>query len=330
MIARRTPLPPALALLLVTLGCSSQAAGPCCGGARPGEASPPLTASAPASAGAASPCAACQPPARVGALESAEIRETSGIAAGALHPELFYVHNDSGDAARFFAVDEKGRDQGTFDLAGVTASDWEDVARGPCTTAPAAGSCLYFSDTGDNKGKRGAYVIYRVTEPTEVGPGHHAVSAQALPFVYPDGSHNAETILIHPKTGVITLVTKVKKKGGGTASLYELPLPLTPDRPATLIKVGEITPPGESPRLTGGSVHPEGLGVLLRNHTQVLLYAMRPEQTVAQALGGVPCVFAADATKGEAITWLPRGEGFVTVSEGAGASMMLTRCPGPR
>lgn len=331
MTERRTPLPGALAILLVTLGCSSQAAGPCCGGARAGDPGPtPATASSPTSAGALSYCAACQARVSVGALQSAEIRETSGIAAGALHPELFYVHNDSGDAARFFAVDEKGQDQGTFDLAGVSASDWEDVARGPCTTAPVAGSCLYFADTGDNKGKRGAYVIYRVPEPSAVGPGQHTVTAQALPFVYPDGSHNAETILVHPKTGVITLVTKVKKKGGGTASLYELPLPLTPDRPATLIKVGEITPPGESQRLTGGAVHPEGLGVLLRNHTSVLHYAMRPEQTVAEALAGVPCVFAADATKGEAVTWLPRGDGFVTVSEGVGAAISLTRCPGAR
>ncbi|MEO7330617.1 MAG: hypothetical protein ABI193_18730, partial [Minicystis sp.] len=229
MIQRRPPLPGALALLLVTLGCSSQAAGPCCGGARTGENSASSTSSASSTVSASSTssatsfCAACQRPTSTGKLQNPEIRETSGIAAGALHPELFYVHNDSGDAARFFAIDEKGQDQGVFDLTGVVASDWEDVARGPCTVGPAAGSCLYFADTGDNKGKRAAYVIYRVPEPTAVGPGRHAVSAQALPFVYPDGSHNAETLLIHPKTGVITLVTKVKKKGGGTASLYEFP-----------------------------------------------------------------------------------------------------------
>ncbi|MFO0757480.1 MAG: hypothetical protein U0359_13365 [Byssovorax sp.] len=327
MLRRRLRAHGALALLLAALGCSSRSAGPCCGG--PGQPSATTSGvTAPASAGgAASFCAACQPRRQTGAAQSPDVRETSGIAASALHPGVFYVHNDSGDTARFFAIDAQGRDQGTFELTGATAVDWEDVARGPCAAAPAGGSCLYFSDTGDNDHDRSSYVIYRVPEPTSLGAGKHAVTAEALPFTYPDGGHNAEALLIHPKTGVITLVTKVKKKGTRAASIYELPLPLTPGRPAVAVKKGEIEPPTEDKRLTGGAVHPEARGVLLRNHSQVLHFPMRPEQSVAEALLAAPCVFPPDAVKGEAITWLPSGDGFVTMSEGAGAALEETRCP---
>ena len=78
------------------------------------------------------------------------------------------------------------------------------MARGPCQGGDAAGgSCLYFGDMGDNRESRSYCAVYRVREPAAMTSGLE-VAAEALPFQYPDGSHNAEALLVHPVTGVLT------------------------------------------------------------------------------------------------------------------------------
>jgi hypothetical protein len=95
----------------------------------------------------------------------------------------------------------------------------------------------------------------------------------------------------------------------------------------TATKYGEITPPAGSPRFTGGAVHPAGHGALLRTPTHALFYAAVPDQSIADALVGVPCaVPIADEEQGEAITWTPGGGGYVTVSEGSHADLHVVEC----
>src|SRR5689334_10296886 len=52
-------------------------------------------------------------PAVTGKIESAEIKESSGLAASKCQPDVFWTHNDSGDEAFIFAVDKKGKKLGT-------------------------------------------------------------------------------------------------------------------------------------------------------------------------------------------------------------------------
>src|SRR4051812_17611618 len=42
-------------------------------------------------------------------IHDARLNELSGIAASTLHSSILYVHNDSGDSSRFFAIDTGGR-----------------------------------------------------------------------------------------------------------------------------------------------------------------------------------------------------------------------------
>ena len=269
-------------------------------------------------------CPACGEVAERGAIHGGDVDECSGAVAGATHPEVLYLHNDSGDAARFFAIGVDGVARGEFELAGAVAVDWEDVGRGPC--GPEGGSCLYFGDIGDNDRDRASYAIYRVEEPAEIGAGKHAATAEVIPFVYPDGSRDAETLLVHPVTGAITLVTKED----GSSRIYELPLPITSSKTVTLIAAGRVEPPVGSPRITAGDVHPEGRGVLLRTKTDVFFFPMTPGQTVAQALAAAPCLLpSAVEDQGEAIAWLPGGWDYVTISEGPGAPIHGAACGAP-
>ena len=97
-------------------------------------------------------------------LRDPEITESSGIAASARADDLFFTHNDSGDTARFFAVDDHGCTQAVFDLAdrGTIAIDWEDMARGPKIDGKPT---LFLADIGDNFAARPNVVVYRVVEP---------------------------------------------------------------------------------------------------------------------------------------------------------------------
>lgn len=281
------------------------------------------TSGAGSAAGGGSPvldyCSACGSPATTGAIVDDDIEEASGLVASAIHPGVFYVHNDAGNDPEIFAIGAAGQDLGVFEVDGADAVDWEDIARGPC----AAGSCLYLADIGDNDKERSSYTIYRAPEPGSVG-SNGDVQAVAFSFTYPDGSHNAETLLVHPDTGVITLVTKVSS---GQSSVYELELPTSPGGALVATKTGTITPPDGSPRFTGGDVHPAGHGVLLRTSTHALFFAASPGQSVAETLSGAPCaVPVAAEEQGEAIAWSPGGAGYVTVSEGSNPDLHAVDC----
>lgn len=266
-------------------------------------------------------CPACDAPAASGALADSALNETSGVVASLAHPGVFWVHNDSGDVPRFFAVDGSGNKLATITVSGAQAVDWEDIARGPCP----AGTCLYLADIGDNQMVRTSYTIYRVPEPATVTDA--TVNAEALPFTYPDGAHNAETLLVHPTTGAITIVTKVFV---GASSIYEMPLPATPGMPAVMKLMGTVQPPlGSSVLFTGGDVHPSGKGVLLRTYSALHYFAMASGKSVADALAGPLCAApVASETQGEAVGWLADGMGYVTIGEGAGAKVNRVDCSG--
>lgn len=268
-------------------------------------------------------CASCGPVTSRGSLANPALDEASGIVASAVHQNRFYSHNDSGDSARFFALDDTGADFGSYAATAVKAVDWEDIAVGPC----ASGSCVYLADTGDNAEQRASYAIYRTPEPASLAAGAHSVDMESFPFTYPDGSHNAETLLIHPVTGVITIVTKTATPPAG---IYELPMPLTPGVSVKAIKRGEVTPIGKSPLFTGGDVGPRG--ILLRTKTTVMFYPLASEQSVFQALLASPCSAPAPIeVQGEAIAWLHDGSGYVTVTDMSGnapaSPVSLVSCP---
>ncbi|WP_234023840.1 hypothetical protein [Sorangium cellulosum] len=272
-------------------------------------------------------CPRCDAARSAGALPRGGIDECSGVVASGTHPDVLYVHNDSGDDARFFALGLDGTPRAEFEVAGATAIDWEDVARGPC--GGGGGSCLYFADIGDNEGERERYEIYRVEEPDALGGGTGAQTAESFSLVYPDGSHDAETLLVHPITGALTVVTKEKDKRD-RAWVYELAALPAAGGTATLAEAGPIEPPAGGASFTAGDVRPDGSGVLLRTSSHVFFYPMTPEQTVAQALAELPCVLPVAAEEqGEAIAWLPGGWNYVTLGEGGEAPLHQVSCQAP-
>lgn len=242
------------------------------------------------------------------------LTELSGLAASRVHPGLFYTHNDSGDSARFFAITQQAKVAAEIHLSGATATDWEDISVGPCP----AGSCVYVGDTGDNKVDRTQYVLYRVTEPATLPSDGGVVtvtSYESFPFVYPDGPHNAETLMVHPQTGRVFVVLK---ETGVPAPVYEMPLPLQKDTVVTLQQVGTLAIPPAEGLVTDGAFHPCGDRALIRTTGATGLFELTrlTGGTVPSIFGSTPVgVPVAAEPQGEAVTWALDGRSYFTASE---------------
>ena len=69
---------------------------------------------------------------------------------------------------------------------------------------------MFVADIGDNDLNRTECTIYRVPEPATLPTNGSTITTtfDRLPFVYPDGLHNAETLLVDPQSQRIFVVTK--------------------------------------------------------------------------------------------------------------------------
>jgi hypothetical protein len=201
------------------------------------------------------PCTASGP-----LVPLAGLSEASGLAVSQRVPGRLWTHND---AEQFlFALDSRGAIQGRVRVTGAKLEDWEAVAVGPC----GSGSCLYLGDIGDNEGRRKRVTIYRVPEPQNAS-GSVAV-ADAFHATYPDGAHDAETLLI--ASGRLYIVTKGEN---GPVALYRFPADLQAGATITLERVGEVTAKVDADsRITDGSVSPDGQWIVLRSHATLTFY----------------------------------------------------------
>jgi hypothetical protein len=282
--------------------------------------------------GPAAVCSLCTAPGAVenrGAAPNGLI-EASGIVASRVHAGVLYAHNDSGDSARVFAFSDTGVPIATLTIAGATNEDWEDIAIGPCPT----GSCIYVGDIGDNGTNRPIKTIYRFPEPDLVGgPATVTINGvEEFPFSYPVGLdffHNAETLLVHPTTGDIYIVTK--EDVGEPSVVFKSPATLVAGQTATFTKLATLPfPSGNQPDISGGDIDPCGTSVLLRLGSAKLFLLEPTGGSFDTAFSPTPpfreLPIAAEAN-GEAISWDATGAGYFTISEGGGAQLHRVACP---
>ncbi len=283
---------------------------------RPVLAAIAVVCSAAAPAKAPAPCV--YGPAKAGpVLGEPDLIELSGLVASRAQPGVLYAHNDSGDTARFFAMDTAARPLGRFVLEGATARDWEDIALGPCPW----GTCVYLGDIGDNRRVRSDCAVYRVKEPSvAVGKGAGTVSVawEKLAYRYPDEErNNAETLLIHPVSGELYVITK--QPAGVPSRVFKFPMPLDPSKEVTLVKVVDLKLPAASDQaITAGDLSPDGAALLLRMYNRLVelkLPAGAPFERIFSA-EAVEVPVSAEP-QGEAVAWRADGRGYYTSSEQA-------------
>jgi hypothetical protein len=262
-----------------------------------------------------------------GPISNPAITEASGLAASIRNPGVLWVHNDSGDSARVFALGSDGATRATYTLAGASAVDWEDMAvgRGPVADT----SYLYLGDIGDNAAARPEIVVYRVAEPAVTGsPGAATLtSVAALHLKYPDGAHDSEALFVDPTNGQLYLIEK--KLAGGPVGIYRAPANLANGSTTTLTKVGTLTlPTGLTGAVTAADSAPDGHAIAVRTYGSVLLWDRATGATPAEILAKGPCRGPVPAEiQGEAIAFDADTRGYVTVSEGANPTLHRYRAP---
>ncbi len=271
----------------------------------------------PVAARAADPPALCT-------LTDPRLTEVSGLVSSGRAPEVLFVHNDSGDTARFIAIDTRCRTRATYPLPGVTATDWEDIARGP-------GSVLWLADIGDNRAARATVRVVRVSEPVVPAVSSRAptlpLASTSYSLTYPDGPHDAETLLCDPADGRLYVVTK---SFTGRGRLYAAPLPLRPDAVNPLVALDAFRV-----LATGGDVSPDGTTVALRGYQSVYVARVPTGSAQGPRLAGVFAagpgeVLGLPAEKqGEAIGWSSDSRSLLTTSEGIGAPLHRVTVTGP-
>ena len=124
----------------------------------------------------------------IGRVEHDALEEISGIVKSTLG-DFYWVHNDSGDDARLFAIDAdsavlkppympvSGADWPGHVIVGAWNFDWEDIAL--------ANGVLYIADVGNNGNARRDLGVYVVNEPDPLAIAGMR-TLKFLPVRYPD------------------------------------------------------------------------------------------------------------------------------------------------
>jgi hypothetical protein len=213
--------------------------------------------------------------------------------------------------------------QATLRTSGDKEVDLEDVASG-------ADGALWLGDIGGNTRVRSVISLYRWVPGTiqdAATAGEVVTRTEArirrpnrvtrYDLRYPDGAHDAETLLVS-LTGQVVVVTK---SATGVAGIYAADLPLAPV--VTLRRVGSLDLRGWLPgrslsalAVTGGAVAPDGVHLALRTHGQALEWDAPDGDVVTALTTGVPRLIAlGKAPQGEAIAYAESRPELLTEGE---------------
>jgi hypothetical protein len=257
----------------------------------------------------------------IGTITDSKLAEISGLAPSRTMRGAWWVHNDSGNEAKLYALNAQAKKLGEFTVTDANNTDWEDMAGYKSKDGKAM---LYFADSGNNGGERDEFTLYRVAEPnlTQSSSGVTA-PAEKFKFRYPAGKPDAEALFLDPATGRPYLVTKTTKP---PCAVYRFPWPLRADAVMTLEKVAGRGAEALSQLalVTGAAASPDGLRVVVRTYFTAL-------ELVREKGKPFESIFAAQATRlkiplerqGEAISYTADGKALVTTSEKLPAPLFL-------
>ncbi|MEV7687170.1 WD40 repeat domain-containing protein [Streptomyces bungoensis] len=241
-------------------------------------------------------------------IKDPRITESSGLAASHLHPGIYWTHNDSSDGPYIYAVDSRtGKTVARVTLRGIGAPrDVEAISIGPDHQ-------IYVGDTGDNFGGRWPYVwIYRLPEPKVLKD--QTVTATQYVVKYSDGPRDAESLIVHPKTGRVYIIDK--KEDGG--HLYEGPAHLSAAGTNVFRPIAPV-----DLWATDAAFSPDGRRLAVRGYFGGIYYDWNGGDIRREGRLDVPL-----QGQGESLSYSADGTKLMYGSEGAGSSVEAEDAPG--
>ena len=187
------------------------------------------------------------PHSRLFTFDDDEIFESSGLVD---RGDTVFTINDSGGEPVVYGVDARtGRT--------VSRTAYADDATDVEALAPGADGTVWVGDIGDNRRNRDDVSVHQVR------PLDGEQTARTYRLAYADGPHDAEALLVHPRTGRVFVVTKSVFGG----RVYAAPRTLRTDAVNRLSPFAEV-----SGLVTDGSFFPDGRRLVLRTYGEAVVH----------------------------------------------------------
>lgn len=242
-------------------------------------------------------------------VKNDQINQASGLAMSWDNPGILWTHNDKTLGNVLFALDEAGNTRGQF-IIDKSVWDCEDIAVGPGPDLNL--SYIYLADIGDNDRRRNVCSIIRFPEPhlnpnTDIATDtlHHF---DTIRFSFPDGSRDAETLLLDPSTRDLFVISK----RDANARIYRIPYPQN----TVEINTAELVSSIRMTMVVSGDISMDGHNILLKTYGSVYYWSRFTGEKLQD-------VFKREGTRllyypepqGEAICWEQYQTGYYTLSE---------------
>lgn len=260
------------------------------------------------------------PGSSAGSVSVSGLSECSGMIASRHNAEVLWVHNDSGDAPRLFALDTQGRLLGIYNLTGASHIDYEDIGIGPGPITNL--SYLYVADIGDNNQNRSNIRVYQIPEPAVYArqytnpPTVGVKGVRGITLNYPDNPHNAEALFIDPLNGDLFIVTK-ETTTSHVFTTSQAALNSGTNVILTFVRDLAFDIP------SAADISPRGNEIIIRQENFARLWTRSNGQSISNALAttpaSIPVIGTPTEPNGEAVTFAANGNGYYTLSETAAA-----------
>ncbi len=196
-------------------------------------------------------------------IKDDRVDQSSGLARSQNYEGIWWTVNDSGENPEVIGVDGEGKVRAVLGLK-TKVTDVEAIAVDKSGT-------IYIADIGDNKKNRDMVEVFTIPEPSNLEDSE-SVKFHRYDFEYPDGAHDAETLLIDPESRRLFFVTKVTS---GKAGIYAAPEQASREGTNELSKIADA-PAG----VTDGVFVPDGSMAVLRSMTDVATVEWSDEPNV--------------------------------------------------
>ncbi|MEV4252817.1 hypothetical protein AB0J52_06565, partial [Spirillospora sp. NPDC049652] len=219
----------------------------------------------------------------------ARLSGPGALARGIAHPDVWWTLDAR--RGRLFALGDDGRTKASFTVPAARGWDTLAVVKGD-----GGAGTLYLADLKAGGPRHDTLTLYRVPEPAKLADA--ALAARKYQVSYPDGAHEAGTILGDPAEQRLYVVTRA----AGAASVYALPAALGSRVGNRLTRVRRL-PFG----VRGGAFAPDGR-VVLRGSGDVRVLAGIRDKVVQVLRTGA---------KGDAVAVAPDGRRVLIAESGA-------------
>jgi len=246
---------------------------------------------------------------KIAELKHKKLDEVSGLASSINNPGLFWTHNDSGNGADVFLIDQKAEVKRIYTLQGIDNRDWEDICVGPGPDSTK--NYVYVGDIGDNDASHLLKYIYRFEEPLET-PGEDNVSVtdfDTIAFKLPgDERKDAEALFIDSRTNDLYIITKNEEP----VSVYQIKYPYSTKDTITSELVVSIP----VTKIVAADLTADGGELLMKNYSHIFYWKNPENKSIPDLLNERPQEVPYEAEpQGEAIAWARDKSGFYTLSE---------------